>query len=89
MAILRGVWMTPLHTKLLNDRSKDHFVKVSEQKYGKQFTRVMQEIGGEEAWIEALPSIHRLGEIFKKNRGPFAMGETRKFTGSRRRRRMM
>jgi hypothetical protein len=82
MATFRGVWMTPLHAKLLSDRSKDHFVQVSEQKYGKQFTQVMQEIGGEEAWIEALPSIRQLGEIVKKNGGSFVMGETCKLTGS-------
>ncbi|KAE9371002.1 hypothetical protein N431DRAFT_376340 [Stipitochalara longipes BDJ] len=76
MTTLRGVWMPALHANLLNDRSKKHFVQVSEQKYQKPFDQVLQEIGGEEAWIEVLPSIHQLGEIIKKNEGPFVMGET-------------
>jgi len=68
--------MPTLQSNLLSDRSKEHFVQVSEQKYGKSFDQVMQEIGGEEAWIEALPSIHKLGEILEKNGGPFVMGDT-------------
>lgn len=79
MATLRGVWMSPLYNRILTDQSKDHFLQVSERKYGKPLKQVMEEGGGEEAWIEALPSIHALGEILREEEGPFVMGHSRKF----------
>jgi hypothetical protein len=82
MTSLRGVWMPGLQTKLLNERSREYYIQTSEKKYGKSFNEVMKEIGGEEAWIEALPGIHELGEILKASGGPFVMGETRKFIRS-------
>ena len=46
--------MPKAYTKLFRNRLKDHFARISEQKYGKAFNQVMEEIGGEEAWIETL-----------------------------------
>jgi hypothetical protein len=73
MTSLRGVWVPGLQTKLLNERTREHYIETSEKKYGKSFNEVMEEIGGEEAWMEALPGIHELGEILMASGGPFVM----------------
>ncbi|CZR69457.1 uncharacterized protein PAC_19357 [Phialocephala subalpina] len=38
--------------------------------------QLKNEIGGEEAWMEALPGIKALGELLGKNGGPFVEGDT-------------
>ena len=69
----------PRVPNILNDSSKEYFERTRAQTLGKSLQEYAQTDGGEEAWIEALPGIKGLGEIIKKNGGPFVMGDTRKY----------
>jgi hypothetical protein len=75
-AALRGVWCPKIPPKLLNEPSRDYFVRTREQRFGIKFDNMAEMMGGEEAWMEALPGFKALGEILKKNGGPFVEGET-------------
>ncbi len=44
------------------------------KRYGKSFSQLKEESGGEEAWMESLPETHALGEVVKGNGGPLIMG---------------
>lgn len=66
-----------MQTCLMNDQKIILFKLANRNMENNSVSQVMQEIGGEEAWIEALPSIHELCEIAKRNKGPFVMGDTR------------
>ncbi|KAH9213322.1 putative glutathione S-transferase [Leptodontidium sp. 2 PMI_412] len=73
---LRAVWLPRVPVNLLNERSSEYFHRTREQGIGKPLTQFMKEEGGEEAWVEALPAIKALGELVKKNGGPYVMGKT-------------
>jgi hypothetical protein len=77
-AALRGVWCPKVPPKLLNEPSREYFVRTREERFGIKFANMAETTGGEEAWMEALPAIKALGEILKKNGGPFVDGETGK-----------
>lgn len=79
---LRAVWLPRVPVNLLNERSSEYFHRTREQGIGKPLTQFMKEEGGEEAWVEALPAIKALGELVKKNGGPYVMGKTRRFIPS-------
>lgn len=72
-----AVWMPKVPENLLNEPSKEYFYRTREEGVGKPLAVYAKEEGGEEAWIEVLPSIRALGELVKKNGGPFIMGKTR------------
>ena len=74
---LRGVFM-PLVPNLLSERSTEYFERTRAALVGKPLQEYAQTNGGEKAWIEALPGIKSIGELIKKEGGPFVMGETRK-----------
>lgn len=76
MMPLRGVWMPRVPPNLLSERSSEYFERTRAERWGKPLSQIAKEIGGEEAWIEALPGIKELGEIVKAKGGPFVMGET-------------
>ena len=78
-AALRGVWCPKVPAKLLNEPSQEYFVRTREERFGIKFENMAETMGGEEAWTEALPGVKALGEILKKNRGPFVDGETGRF----------
>jgi glutathione S-transferase len=73
---LRGVWIQKVPQNLLNEPSQEYFVRTREKRLGMNLAKVAETTGGEEAWMEALPKIKSLGEVLKKNRGPFIDGET-------------
>jgi hypothetical protein len=75
-AALKGVLYPKIPPKLLNEPSRDYFVRTREQRFGMKLENMAEMMGGEEAWMEALPGIKALGEILKKNGGPFVEGET-------------
>jgi hypothetical protein len=75
---LRAVWM-PRVPNILSEPSKEYFERTRAEGLGKSLEEYAKTDGGEEAWIEALPAIKGLGEIIKKNGGPFVMGDTRKY----------
>lgn len=68
-------WMHSITPQLSRDGWR--FSLTSEDKYGKSFSQLKEETGGDEAWIETLPNIHALGEVVKASAGPFVRGETR------------
>jgi hypothetical protein len=74
----RGIWMPQVPTKLLNERSKEYFERTRTEAVGKSLQEYAKTNGGEEAWLEALPGVKELGELLKKEGGPFFMGKTRK-----------
>lgn len=43
----------------------------------KPLEELKKQTGGEEAWMEALPSLRELGEVLTAKDGPFCMGDTR------------
>ncbi|KAH7309250.1 hypothetical protein BKA65DRAFT_519492 [Rhexocercosporidium sp. MPI-PUGE-AT-0058] len=73
---LRAVWLPRVPVNLLNECSSEYFHRTREAFIGKPLTQYMKEEGGEEAWVEALPAIKALGELVKKNGGPYVMGKT-------------
>jgi hypothetical protein len=79
---LRGVWMHLVPATLLNDPSSEYFTRTREESLGKSLQEFAQHSGGEGAWIEALPGIKALGELLKKEGGPYVLGKTRKFVHS-------
>lgn len=74
-APLLGVWLPRVPDNLLNPPSKEFFYRTREEGFGKTLPELMQERGGEEAWIEALPGIKGLGLILQQNGGPFVLGK--------------
>lgn len=75
---LKGVWM-PAVPGILSEPSAEYFHRTRGESLGKSLEEYAQHSGGEEAWIEALPPIHELGELIKKESGPYVMGETREW----------
>lgn len=63
----------------MNSSSKEYFERTRQGKLGKFLEEFQAQEGGEEAWISALPSLKALGEVLKKQGGPFVMGKTRKY----------
>ncbi|KAK0124742.1 hypothetical protein ONS96_008624 [Cadophora gregata f. sp. sojae] len=73
---LRAVWLPRVPVNLLNPRSSEYFHRTREEDVGKPLAQFMKEEGGEEAWVEALPAIKSLGELVKKEGGPYLLGKT-------------
>ncbi|PVH71792.1 hypothetical protein DL98DRAFT_520881 [Cadophora sp. DSE1049] len=73
---LRAVWLPRVPVNLLNERSSEYFHRTREEVVGKPLAQFMKEEGGEEAWVEALPAIKSLGELAKRNGGPYVLGKT-------------
>jgi hypothetical protein len=76
---LEPEWLPLVPTNLLNDVSSEYFYRTREEQIGKSLTQFKKDQGGEECWIEALPGIKALGDMVKRNGGPFVMGKTREF----------
>jgi hypothetical protein len=74
---LMGVWM-PRVPSILNERSREYFERTRAERLGKSLEEFSKTNGGEEAWIEALPGIIALGELIRKEGGPYVMGKERK-----------
>lgn len=73
---LRPIFVPQVSQNLLNPRSVEYFTRTREAAFGKTFAQLQAESRGDEAWMEATPSIKALGELLKKEGGPFFMGET-------------
>ena len=71
---IRGIWM-PKVPDLVSDRSADYFNRTRARVVGKSLQEYAKTDGGEEAWIEALPALKELGELIKKEGGPYLMGK--------------
>lgn len=76
---LRPEWLPRVPVNLLNDVSSEFFHRTREAELKKSLARYKEEEGGEECWMEALPAIKELGEVLKRNEGPFVMGKTGEF----------
>ena len=76
---LKAVWM-PRVPNILPERSKEYFERTRAEALGKPLEEFAKLNGGEEAWIEAMPGIKELGELIKKEGGPFVMGDSREFS---------
>lgn len=72
---LKGICMPKVPLNLLNETSKSYFEKTRAERFGKPLSQLAADEGGEEAWLAALPSIKALGELYKKNDGPFVLGK--------------
>lgn len=77
MTPLQGIKLHGVYENVLPPKSKEYFRRTREAKVGKTLLQLKKETGGEEAWMEALPGIKALGELLRKNGGPFAEGDTR------------
>jgi len=77
VGVLRPVWMPKVPGALLNPPSAEYFERTRAETFGCSLAQLAKEKGGEEAWIEALPAFHELGDVIKAKGGPFVMGETR------------
>lgn len=75
---LRGVWTHLAPNVLLNEPSREYFVRTREARIGKSLEEFRKEKGGEEAWIEASAGLKDLGTLLGEVEGPYFMGETRK-----------
>jgi len=72
---LRAIWM-PVVPNILNEPSREYFERTRAETLGKSLQEYAKTDGGEEAWVEALPGLKELGELIKKEGGPFVMGDT-------------
>jgi glutathione S-transferase len=72
---LRAVWM-PRVPNILPERSAEYFERTRAEALGKPLQEYAKSDGGEEPWIEALPGLKQLGELIKKEDGPYVMGKT-------------
>ncbi|RDL36431.1 uncharacterized protein BP5553_05783 [Venustampulla echinocandica] len=61
---------------ILNDCSAEYFQRKREEKLGMTFEKFVAAKGGEKAWEAAMPAITQLGEVLKKEEGPFVLGTT-------------
>lgn len=68
----------PAVPSLLNERSVEYFERTRAEALGKTLQEYAKTDGGEKAWIEALPGLNSLGELIKKEGGPYVMGKTGK-----------
>ncbi|KAH6676824.1 hypothetical protein B0J14DRAFT_361193 [Halenospora varia] len=73
---LRGVWTHLAPNVLLNEPSREYFVRTREARIGKSLEEFKKEKGGEEAWIEASSGLKELGTLLGEVEGPYFMGET-------------
>ncbi|KAH8679078.1 hypothetical protein BGZ60DRAFT_428882 [Tricladium varicosporioides] len=73
---LRGVWTHLAPYVLLNEPSREYFVRTREARIGKSLDEFRKEKGGEEAWIEASVGLKELGTLLGEEEGPFFMGGT-------------
>jgi hypothetical protein len=78
MGALRAAWLPKIPGALLNPPSAEYYERTRAEMFGCSLAQMAKEKGGEEAWIEALPAFHELGDVIKAKGGPFVMGETRK-----------
>ncbi|KAF8854070.1 putative glutathione S-transferase [Acephala macrosclerotiorum] len=76
MMPLQGIRMLGVYENVLPPRSKEYFGRTREARVGKPLLQLKKETDVEEAWMEALPGIKALGEMLKKNGGPFVEGDT-------------
>lgn len=74
MGPLVAVWLPHVPYNLLNEPSKEYFIRTREEDIGKPLKQFAQESGGEEAWIQALPALKELGDLLRKHDGPFLLG---------------
>jgi len=77
---LLGHWMPFVPDNLLNAPSKEYFIRTREEKFKKSLSQLHKDEGTEEAWEKATPELKRLGDLLKKEGGPFFMGETTSYT---------
>jgi len=71
----RACWLPLVALNLLNPSSKEHFIRSRSEGLGKSLEAYQKEEGGEEAWIDALPSLKAFGELLGKESGPFINGD--------------
>jgi glutathione S-transferase len=77
---LRGIWMPPIPSRLLNEGSVETFERVRKERLGMSLKELEQKEGGEQAWENAREGIKALGDILKKDEsGPFVLGKTREY----------
>lgn len=78
MEALSGETLICSPLNILNDVSAEYFRARREERVGMPLEKYREERGGEKAWEAATPVLKQMGEILKKEEGPFVLGTTRK-----------
>ena len=73
---IRGVFMPKIPQNLLNPTSATYFEETRAKRFGMPLSELGRTSGGESAWQAAEPALKELGDILKRNGGPFTLGET-------------
>ena len=76
MLPLRGVIMPKIPRNLLNDPSAAYFEKTRGESFGCPLPELEKKTPEDEAWKEAEPGIKEMGNLLKKQSGPFFLGQT-------------
>ena len=77
---LRGLWMPLVSQNVLGHLSKEYFDRTREEGVGMPLPQLLEEQGGEEAWVAARPGMRALAELLEREEGPFFMGGTGEFS---------
>ncbi len=76
MGPLRGVCMPKIPRNLLNKPSAVYFEKTRAERFGCSLAEFEKKTPENEAWEEAEPGLKEMGDLLKKEGGPFFLGKT-------------
>jgi hypothetical protein len=72
---MRGVLFPKYPPMLLNEPSREYFVRTREETFGMSLGQLEKEEGGEKAWEKTRPVVEELGRVLRKEGGPFVLGK--------------
>lgn len=72
---LRYVLIPNVPHALLSPESEEYFQRTRKETFGMPLAQVEKEKGGEDAWRAAEPAFKEVGELYRKNGGPFLLGK--------------
>lgn len=76
----RPIWMHLVPPNLLNPSSVEFFESTRRQRLGMSLAEYAKKEGGEKPWEALTPLFKRLGEVLRREDGPFVMGKTRELS---------
>lgn len=80
MVALVGWTMPSAIDKILSPRSAEYFRRTREESMGITMDKLQAEKGGESAWEDAAAPLKKLGDLLRKEEGPFVLGTTGQYS---------
>ena len=72
---LRGLWQPKIPRNLLNEPSAEYFERTRAERFGCTLSELEKKTPEDGAWKEAEPGIKQMGDLLRKQGGPFFLGE--------------